>query len=140
MNTLHRQCKQHIRSFIRQHWSDQRLAEVYAFCADGKMRSSAPCHCLMGVTTAIQLHDTFVTICPENKLGEPSHYTTARRLAGGVNAERAYIELCYKVPIGQNSQAVADRILRAIMKAEMRRRAQIDSGMVGSLTHEEVAV
>lgn len=42
-------------------WTDQKLAEVAAFCEDGKMHFYNPCCCLIGVSSSINLHRDFRT-------------------------------------------------------------------------------
>jgi hypothetical protein len=48
--------KQTIRDWVRANFSDQKLASVAAFNADGRMSFRNPCGCLMGVTYSDPLH------------------------------------------------------------------------------------
>ena len=51
-----RSSKQIIRQWVGANFSDQKLANVMAFNADGKMTFRNPCGCLMGVTYSEPLH------------------------------------------------------------------------------------
>src|SRR5580692_2980393 len=51
-----RSSKQIVREWVRANFSDQRLASVAAFNADGRMAFRNPCSCLMGVTYSDPLH------------------------------------------------------------------------------------
>ena len=51
-----RNSKQMIRQWVRANFSDEKLAAVTAFNADGKMTFRNPCGCLMGVTHSHLLH------------------------------------------------------------------------------------
>ncbi len=116
MNPELKQAKQAIRAFIRMHWSDQKLAEVYAFNRDGKMCYSSGCRCLLGVTASERLHGN--ADCPYI-LGQQGrhHYYVAKRLPLAEAAEGAYLYLGFY----GNQQAR----LSAILRAEMRRRARL---------------
>jgi hypothetical protein len=48
--------KQIVRDWVRTNFSDEKLASVTAFNADGKMSFRNPCGCLMGVTHSEFLH------------------------------------------------------------------------------------
>ena len=52
-----RKSKQIVRGWVRANFSDQKLASVVAFNADGKMSFRNPCGCLMGVTYSDRLHE-----------------------------------------------------------------------------------
>ncbi len=119
MNPELKLAKQTIRAFIRMHWSDQKLCEVYAFNRDGKMWYSSGCHCLLGVTSSEQLHGA--ANCPYT-MGQQArhHYYAAKELPLALVAEQAYLS------IGANDHT-RRRLLSAILRAEMRRRAHVRS-------------
>ncbi len=125
MNQTLKQSKQAIRAFIRMHWSDQKLTEVYAFNRDGKMHWNDYCGCLLGVTLSQILH-TRQSICPDWAPG--SHYTRAKlSLPRAATLEEAYWYLgdgCY-IRGNVCDDALAQRRLSAILRAEMRRRERV---------------
>ena len=124
------QAKQEIRNFIRTYWSDQKLAEVYAFNADGKMRYHSTCCCFLGVTQSEVLHQT----CP---LGmEPIHYLFVKEnYAGAKRAEGAYAMLGWPSSwlisgdrddvLGFGYETIRRRRLSPILRAEMRLRSRL---------------
>jgi hypothetical protein len=113
-----------IRAFIRENWSDQKLAEVYAFNQDGKMNREHNCCCLLGVTFASRLHTGHRTEC-----GGPHfhHYRKARALKGAEQAEYIYMRMPFpKWTLGR------------IMKAEMRHREKIRQFVLADPTAQEL--
>jgi len=116
-----------IRAFIQKHWDDQRLHDVYAFNADGKMRFASSCCCLMGVTLAETLHSNCQ--CIYNRLLD-AHYFKAQRLPGGLAAEEGYRVLGYylytrgSTPRIQVSDELRRLRLSALLRAEIRRRVR----------------
>ena len=130
-----RKAKRTIRGWVRARFSDQQLASVAAFNADGKMSFRDQCSCLMGVTYSSCLHNH--TYCDE------AHYHLARRedlaqsgwmvaLAAPSEmgkAERAYIFLGFRSTFGDcfGDNGVRKRRFAALLRAEMRRRASVDS-------------
>ncbi len=119
MNMTLRECKKAIRSFIRQHWDDQRLAEVYAFNRDGRMDEMNTCSCLIGCTLPACLHMN----C------DGRHYLDAKALPGAISAELAYMMLGWKgiriVPLCGEEPPIRQRRLSAILRGELRRRDRI---------------
>lgn len=119
MMSILRESKNAIRYFIRAHWDDQRLHDVYAFNRDGRMKFIYPCCCLLGVTQAAVLHE---------RCDGLSHYLPAKELPGAEEAELAYGRLrCFGFPVGlklsvEHMDALLQRRLSAILRAEMRRR------------------
>ena|ERR1041385_1253049 len=102
-------------------FSDERLAEVYAFNQDGKMRFLDPCSCLLGVTSSGQLHQ-------DDNTCSHLHYLRMRDLDNdGQAVENAYNALGY-VSLPENDRRPSDewrRIrLSAILRAQMRIRAR----------------
>jgi hypothetical protein len=117
-----------IRAYIQNHWDDQRLHDVYAFNADGKMRFASSCCCLMGVTKTEALHEKSCNDHFEKQLD--SHYYLAQRLPGGVAAEEAYRTFGYyftkvgKTLVVHTSDELRRVRLSALLRAEIRRRAR----------------
>lgn len=141
-----RESKQQIRSFIRANWDDQKLHDVYAFNADGKMSYFSGCNCLMGVTLSNKLHHR---MCDEVKLLVScwdlvtgtylpqfgSHYSRAHALPDAKNAERAYHNLGHgsvvslygeESPYSMASDGRRKRRLSAILRAEIKRRSRLN--------------
>src|ERR1041385_5578348 len=120
-----RESKQLIRRWISERFSDERLAEVYAFNQDGRMRFLDPCGCLLGVTGAETLHSK------KCSAGWPPHY--AKILHGSRFAHQvqdAYNVLGWAKTISVRGGAKREsedwrRIrLGAIPRAQMRLRAR----------------
>jgi len=107
-----------IRAFIQTHWSDQKLHDVYAFNADGKMRFGSTCCCLMGVT----LTTPHIRECPQPIV--PNHYFRAQLLPGGHEAENGYRLFGFFKTFGCSSDALRRVRLSALLRAEIRRRAR----------------
>lgn len=108
-----------IRRFIQMHWSDQKLAEVYAFNRDGKMRYDDACGCIRGVTLSDTLHtEEDKPCCPSD------HYVDTVHMEGAREAERGYLRLhrFTWAPDQPEFEGLAQRRLSAILRAEMRRR------------------
>lgn len=128
-----RQSKQTVREWVREHFSDEKLASVCAFNEDGKMSFRNPCGCLMGVTLTDRLHD--------GKDCNREHYWAARRVDVAQThrfgrlfpsnrigkAERAYNLLGFAKDMCScfGDDAVRRRRFSAILRAEMRRREQL---------------
>ncbi len=126
MNQILKECKANIRAFIRQHFSDQRLSEVYAFNHDDKMKYWNTCGCLMGVTLAESLHQC----CDDDLL----HYHRAQKLEGARDAELSYAKLGYRLEeiqhqyfVHLNEAGIRRRRLSAILRAEIRRRDHLNA-------------
>ena len=105
--------KQAIRSFIREHWSDQKLAEVTAFCADGKMQMWDSRKCLLAAT--------YFDALP----GIKGHYQKMRTFPNADCVEEAYRHLGFPGWWFFGKQPLRDRRLLPILKAEARRRDKI---------------
>jgi hypothetical protein len=114
MNELHKDINVLAR-WVRR-FSDQRLAEVFAFNEDGKLIWSDSCQCILGVTLAVNLHTAGDgRNCPEYAGGPgKSHYFLAKEIPGGREAEWAY-RMVY--------EQVGHRwIMSGILSREMRYR------------------
>lgn len=135
MNPVLKDAKRTIRVWIQQ-FSGQRLAEVYAFNADGKMSVSEYCCCLLGVTLAPVLHTNCGIDWPIGSWNRPpQHYRTAKAGAAGYWAEVAYHDLgfCSKDGNGVRvfNESLRQRRLSAILRGEIRRRELGDGDSAG---------
>ncbi len=118
-----REAKNAVREYIRT-FTDQKLADVYAFNADGKMKYMHPCRCLLGVGSSEgALHTLY---CMKNHLEEER---AKHELVVGILLPAAEIGYCFLGIRGAFSQAVrinTDYLrqcrLSAILRAEMRLR------------------
>lgn len=106
--------KEPIRAFIRANWSDEKLAQVYAFNRDDMMDPFDMCACILGVTTSDVLHSEF----SNPRCSDPRHSDRAKGLPYSAEAEVGYICLSF----GPRPDDEVSRILSAILRAEMRRR------------------
>jgi hypothetical protein len=125
-----RKAKRTVREWVRGHFSDEKLAGVAAFNADGKMSFRNPCGCLMGVTYSNPLH--------AGQACTREHYWTARR--EDLSRTRLFAALFPSARIGKAESAYNflgfsdsfsncfgdDQLRRrrfgALLRAEMRRR------------------
>jgi len=117
MNQTLREHKQVMRSFIREHYTDQRLAEVLAHAQDGKF-SYRSCCCLIGAATANH------PLREEDDYSDDLHYAKARQLNNAVSAE-----LSYACPSGHFEDSPSDKgrrlLIIPILRAEQKRRARL---------------
>lgn len=130
-----RNSKRIVREWVRTHFSDQHLASVAAFNADGKMAFRNPCGCLMGVTYSERLH-----------LGDDcnrEHYWFARRedlaqtrrfaamfpQSRVGKAEKAYNFLGFSTSFDRcfGDDQIRRRRFSALLRAEMYRRARLNA-------------
>lgn len=130
-----RNSKQIVREWVRANFSDQRLASVAAFNADGKMSFRNPCGCLMGVTHSDPLH--------VGQDCDRKHYWRARRqdlaqtrLLAALfpssrigKAERAYNFLGFFASFNScfGDDELRRRRFAAMLRAEMRRRDRLNT-------------
>jgi len=118
-----------IQNWIRAYFSDQKLAEVYAFNEDRKMRFQHPCACILGVTFCINLHDD-VRGCMQQPREHWNHYIDATSLPGAAEVERAYLSLGLV-----SFDWIARLRMRWILRSEMKRRErlrQVESERTGA--------
>jgi hypothetical protein len=115
-----RENKQSIRSFMQNHYTDSRLAELLCHARDGKLSYSSCC-CFIGIATAAH---ALQTAWPASAFGPTSerHYIAAKELPGARLAEYAFYHLC-----GGNAfnDEYRRRILIPMVRAEMRRRERV---------------
>jgi len=125
--------KQIVRQWLRANFSDEKLAGVMAFNADGGMTFRNPCGCLMGVTYSDRLH--IGNQC------DREHYWLARRqdlaqtrpLAALFpwsrigRTEKAYNFLGFSPNFTScfGDDQLRRRRFSAILRAEMHRRSRI---------------
>jgi hypothetical protein len=98
-----------ITRFIRLHWSDEKLAQAYAFNEDGKMHPMRASCCLLGITG-------------QNVVGQhiPGAYRHVKdTFTGAAEAEREYIGMWC------NFFFTHRRTLGWLMKREMARRDRL---------------
>jgi hypothetical protein len=130
-----RKSKQVVREWVRANFSDEKLACVAAFNADGKMSFRDPCGCLMGVTYSGHLHTGHDC--------DREHYWRARRQ--DLSQTRRFAALFPTSRIGKAEKAYSflgfsnkysscfgdDQVRRrrfgAMLRAEMRRRDRLRS-------------
>jgi hypothetical protein len=128
-----RNSKRIVRDWVRANFSDQKLASVVAFNADGKMSFRNPCGCLMGVTYSEHLHmgqncnrehywqarkqdlaqtRRFAALFPTSRIGK---------------AEKAYNFLGFTAHFTScfGDDQLRRRRFSALLRAEMRRRDRI---------------
>ncbi len=132
-NMTLRECKQAIRSFIRQHWDDAKLTEVYAFNRDGKMDELNPCACLIGCTMALSLHGEGCSM---------GHYMKAHSLEGSYAAEQAYMSLAWLRTHGpaDRHRGIQQRRLSSILRGELRRRDRVRRDLEWVYADRETAI
>src|SRR6202021_4042065 len=90
----HKEKKGHIRAFMQNHYTDERLAQLLAHAQDGKL-NYVSCCCFIGVVTADHaVQEGFPAI---GNIGTTvDHYWAAKRLPGAQEAESSYGGLIHK--------------------------------------------
>ena len=128
-----RKSKQIIREWVRTHFSNQQLASVVAFNADGKMGFRHPCGCLMGVTYSDRLHaghdcrQEHYWLARREDLAQTGRLAALFSPSGMGKAEKAYIFLGF-TPAFRNcfgDDEVRRRRFSALLRAEMRCRERL---------------
>lgn len=117
--TEQQQRKQILRQFMRDHYSDERLAMLLAHAQEGKLSFDCCC-CFIGSMNSPHPLRTQ----EENRVGDGSfsHYLEAKALRLGIDAEVSYQKPCAKQDTKSAEDAIRRRILIPIIRAEMRRR------------------
>jgi len=129
-----RKSKQVIREWVRAYFSDQKLASVAAFNADGKMSFRDPCGCLLGVTYSDSLHVGHNCQHEHYYLARRQDWAQTGRLAvlfsssGMGKAEKAYLFLGFTATFNDcfGDDEVRRRRFAALLRAEMHRRARLN--------------
>ena len=119
MNQSLRENKQSIRSFMQNHYTDSRLAELLCHARDGKLDYFSCC-CFIGVATAdhpLQRHAYKPGISVD-------HYDEATKLSGAKKAEIAYCGLAHSCAKKEREERdiCRRRILIPMVRTEMKRR------------------
>lgn len=113
------------KSIVKQYvagWTDQKLAEVMAFCEDGRMNYDNTCCCLIGVSSADNLHRANIA---KPYTGEPAcmdgHYF--RLKFGTKHTAQSWAETAYLFLGGvENLQSTRDRHFLEILHTIMEER------------------
>lgn len=107
--TRTQELKQPIRAFMREHYTDERLAQLLAHAQEGKLAYYSCC-CFIGVATAnhaLRLKDV--------RVHHNEHYERAQLLSGSRDAEYAFLLIGH-------TDAQRRRLLIPMIRAEMKRR------------------
>lgn len=115
-----------VKRFISEHWTDEKLAQVFAFNEDGKMDFLDPCACILGVHSSAILHTSATRVLRiQKRFGwfrwekiysrcEAYHFSKAK--VNLAHIESAYCGLSYDDKFQKVSrQPVMAEILREIM-------------------------
>lgn len=122
MNQQLKENKQIIRQFMRDNYTDERLAMLLAHAQSGKL-AYYTCCCFIGVATANHVLQGSRELPGYLGGGHGSHLDAARLLPGGNEAEDAFSELSDSEPWFDTwNGEQARRRLIPIIKAEIRRR------------------
>lgn len=108
--------KQVLRTFMRDNYTDERLAMLLAHAQDGKLLYKSCC-CFIGASNANH------ALSDESGYGA-QHYRDARKLPEAKVAEAAYNELRSASP-SEDWDKVRRRILIPMIRAEMKRRSLV---------------
>jgi hypothetical protein len=129
-----RNSKQLVREWVRANFSDQRLASVFAFNADGNMSFRNPCGCLMGVTWSDPLHAghgcdrEHYWIARKQDLAQTRFFAALFPSSRIGKTEKAY--MCLGFSATSNNCFGDDNLRRrrfsALLRAEMRRRERLN--------------
>ena len=125
-----RSSKQIIRQWVGANFSDQKLADVMAFNADGKMTFRNPCGCLMGVTYSEPLHiggrcdREHYWAARKRDLSQTRRFAALFPTSRIGKAEKAYNFLGFSPRFGTcfGDDQLRSRRFGAILRAEMHRR------------------
>ncbi len=113
----HRERKNHIRSFMRAHYTDERLAWLLSHARAGIL-DYLSCCCFIGIPTADH--------ALRGKGVSGLHYDRALSLPGAAEAEESFLKIYHSArlyfPQGRERDDARIRILIPMVKAEMRRR------------------
>lgn len=120
MQTTLKQAKKDVRLFLRNHYSDERLAMLLAHLQSGKF-SYFSCCCFVGIPTAE--HSLRGELFQGSEYG--NHYAVAKGLIGALAAERGAFALGHigvNIESNDSFDVARNKRLIAIVRAEMWRR------------------
>lgn len=128
-----RKSKQVVREWVCANFSDQKLASVAAFNADGRMSFRNPCGCLMGVTYSDRLHEghdcnrEHYWVARRQDLAQTKRFASLFPMSRIGKAERAYNFLGFAPNFTScfGDDTVRRRRFSALLRAEMRRRERV---------------
>lgn len=127
-----------ISDFMREEYSDERLAMLLAHAEDGRLVFQSCC-CFIGVATA---DHALKQSLPSGEPGNVQHYRTARALTNAPYAEMAFMNLCHGTT--SKGDRFDDEIGRArlipLIRAEMERRANETRSAITDETVERSGV
>jgi hypothetical protein len=126
-----RNAKRVIRAWVGANFSDEKLAGVSAFNADGKMSFRNPCSCLLGVTYSDRLHTCHDECSREHyhlawrvDMAQRGRFASLFSSCRMGSAEKAYIFLGLSNKFNScfGDDQLRQRRFSALLRAEMRRR------------------
>jgi hypothetical protein len=128
-----RNSKQAVREWVRANFSDQKLASVVAFNADGRMTFRNPCGCLMGVTHSDRLHvddncdRKHYWLARRQDLAQTHRFAALFSSSRIGKAEKAYNFLGFSPHFSGcfGDDNLRRRRFSALLRAEMRRRDRL---------------
>ena len=134
-----RRSKQLVREWVQEKFSDERLASVSAFNADGKMSFRNPCGCLMGVTHSEYLHvgrdcnRQHYWLARKQDLSETHRFSSLFPTSRIGKTEKAYNFLGFSGSFSDcfGNDELRRRRFSAILRAEMRRRESLSARRFG---------
>lgn len=120
--------KRTLRAFMREHYTDERLAMLLAHAQSGRL-SYTSCCCFIGIPTANHSlqGDDWTEVTGGNV--DTEHIAESRQIPGARYAERAFLMLGGADSFGERERFCKEaneqrrRRLIPIVKAEMKRRA-----------------
>ena len=129
-----RKSKQIVREWVRAKFSDQKLASVAAFNADGKMSFRNPCGCLMGVTYSERLHlghdcsREHYWLARRQDLAQTRRFAALFPMSRIGKAEKAYNFLGFSTAFNNcfGDDDVRRRRFASLLRAEIRRRERLN--------------
>jgi hypothetical protein len=135
-----RHSKQIVRKWVRANFSDEKLAGVAAFNADGKMSFRNPCGCLMGVTYSERLHverdcnRRHYWLARRQDLAQTSRFGALFPAYRIGKTEKAYNFLGFSRSVTNcfGDDQLRRRRFSALLHAEMRRRDRLNPVAVES--------
>lgn len=119
--------KQILRNFMRDYYTDEKLAEVLAHAQDGKLSYNSCC-CFIGAVTADHALRSELPHSPvPTGSTQLKHYRVAKLLHGARLAESAFLAIGGVDNIWLGADKKRRRILIPMLRAEMRRRERLQA-------------